>query len=115
MEAIPNGDMVEVSVKCQDVILDSGLANLSKIQCLLPLWTITNACEGCVEDGTAEFRSSCAAACAAEKFNASMRGDDRFHQEVLWHWWVEDLPASPEKVEKIWECFGQKIGQHHDS
>lgn len=115
MEAIPNGDVVEVAVRYQDFILDSGLANLSKIQCLLPLWAITNAREGCVEDSTAEFRSSRAAARAAEKFNASMRGDDRFHQEVLWYWWVEDLPASPEKVERIWERFGQKVGQHHDS
>ncbi len=115
MEATANDDMVEVSAKYQDLIVDSGLANLSKIQCLLPLWTITNAREGCVEDSTAEFRSSRVASRAVEEFNASMRGNDRFHQEVLWHWWVEDLPASPEKVEKIWERFGQRTGQHHDS
>jgi hypothetical protein len=110
MEATVNDDVVEVSVKWQNVILDSGLANLSKIQWLLPLWAIRNVQHGCVEDGWADFRSSRAAARAADKFNDSMRGNDRFHQEVLWHWWVEDLPASPEKVEKIWEYFGQKVG-----
>jgi hypothetical protein len=115
MEATANDDMVEVSIRYQEVILDSGLANLSKIQWLWPLWAISNVQHGCVEDGWAECRSSRAASRAAEKFNASMRGNDRFHQEVLWHWWVEDLPASPEKVEKIWKYFGQKAGQRHDS
>ncbi len=115
MEATPNGDVVEVSVRYQDVILDSGLANLSKIQTLWSLWAISNARHGCVEDSSAEFGSTSAASCAAERFNASLRSKERFHQEVLWHWWIEDLPASPEKVEKIWERFGQKVGQHHDS